>query len=195
MPTFPLKIASNNRELVDQNGIPFRINGDAGWNCAVSLNTTNADTYFADRQSRGGNTVMLYMATSGNSPFTPPNLSPADLNGNLPFSKDLSGATFVYSDTQNADWSTYVDAYFTQWVNTINIAASYGFLVLLFPCYSGFNGGNQGWDTSLQLNSTAQLNAFSTYFCPSASPNSLSVKSTQRFQRTRCSLAPVRILP
>src|SRR5690242_3500959 len=35
MPAYPLKLSANHRYLVDQNGQPFFINGDAPWSLIV----------------------------------------------------------------------------------------------------------------------------------------------------------------
>jgi len=43
-PVFPLKVAADQRHLVDQNNAPFLINGDAPWSLIVQLTKEQATT-------------------------------------------------------------------------------------------------------------------------------------------------------
>src|SRR5437667_496959 len=55
--TYPLKISANGRYLVDQNGKPFRIQGDSAQSLIANLTYAEADKYLSDRQKKVFNTV------------------------------------------------------------------------------------------------------------------------------------------
>src|ERR1700676_2338827 len=52
---YPLKLSSNKRYLVDQNNVPFLVQGESPQALVGTLSTSEASTYFSDRQSRGFN--------------------------------------------------------------------------------------------------------------------------------------------
>ena len=54
---YPLKISPSHRYLVDQNDMPFLIVGDSPQGLMSRLSEEEADSYFADRQARGFNTM------------------------------------------------------------------------------------------------------------------------------------------
>src|SRR5882672_5674615 len=56
---WPLKLDATGRLLVDQNGVPFPIIGDSTWHMQVNLSPAEMDAYFADRDARGINTIIL----------------------------------------------------------------------------------------------------------------------------------------
>jgi hypothetical protein len=57
---FPLKLAPNGgRYLVDQNGVPFPLLVDSGWEIVTTLNAIDAAIYLADRKQRGFNTIPI----------------------------------------------------------------------------------------------------------------------------------------
>jgi len=132
--------------------------GDSGWNIGISLNSSGITQYVQDRIARGFNTTLLYMA-----PVGPDGSTAANLNGDQPFLKATDGSTYT-NRSQLADFSTWNTAYFDQWDLAINTCATYGMMVLLFPAYLGFNGGNQGWYTDLQANSGAKRTAYGNFF-------------------------------
>src|SRR5215472_529132 len=56
-PAYPLKVSSNHRYLVDQNGSPFLIVGDTPQGLMGRLSEKDAEYYFADREARGFNAL------------------------------------------------------------------------------------------------------------------------------------------
>ena len=58
-PDYPVKVSANKRYLVDQNNVPFLITGDSPQGLTVDLSPAQADSYFANRQAHGFNTVWI----------------------------------------------------------------------------------------------------------------------------------------
>ena len=56
-----LKVSGNGRYLVDQTGAPFLIVGDSPWSLIVQVNETDRETYLADRQTRGFNSLITQL--------------------------------------------------------------------------------------------------------------------------------------
>lgn len=126
-PTFPLRIEDGVRHLIDANGEPFLVNGDAAWSLMVELDRDEVDDYIASRQQHGFNTVLIELVEHYFSTDPPNNAA-----GDAPF-------------TTPGDFSTPNEAYFehADWV--LQRFADAGFLVLLTPAYLGWEGGPQGW--------------------------------------------------
>ena len=125
--TFPLRVSANRRYLQDSAGQPFLIKGEAAWSLIAELKRDDVELYLRDRRSRGFNTLLVSLierrfATN----------APANAYGDLPFQ---APGRF---DRPN-------EAYFefAEWV--LRRAEAEGFLVLLTPCYTGSQGGNEGW--------------------------------------------------
>ena len=60
-PAYPLKVSTNKRYLVDQNGIPTLVIGDGGC-CELSqLGSSDWDFYITDRASKGMNAVWAFV--------------------------------------------------------------------------------------------------------------------------------------
>src|SRR5512141_799051 len=59
---FPLQASANGRYLVDQNGVPFRIQGEASWDAHINLNLTDLRAYLDDRQTKHFNALFTYIA-------------------------------------------------------------------------------------------------------------------------------------
>lgn len=159
-PAFPLKAASNGRYLVDQVNRPFLVCGDSGWNLPFSVSTTDCSAYCTDRLQRGYNTTLVYFVTtiSGGTAAT----SPANLNGDQPFTKNLDGSTYTGSIT-TADFTTPNTPYWNNVDSIMTTLANEGMLVFCFADYLGFNGGNQGWYTDFTSCSNAQLQSYGSF--------------------------------
>jgi len=125
--TYPLKISANGRYLVDQNGKPFRIQGDSAQSLIANLTYAEADKYLSDRQKKGFNTVNVNLLEAKFAFH-----APANRNGDAPFTKP-------------GDFSTPNEAYFAFADSIIDLAASKGMLVSLAALYLGFHGGDEGW--------------------------------------------------
>ncbi len=97
LPSYPLKVSSNGRYLVDQNNTPFFIVGDNAWSLITELSKSDVEIYLADRASRGFNTI--WVAAADNKYQSNP---PFNYYGNPPF----DAADFT---RENAAYWAHVD--------------------------------------------------------------------------------------
>jgi hypothetical protein len=139
--TYPLKVSSNKRYLVDQNSVPVMVVGDSAWSLMTNLTEAQAASYFADRKANGFNTVLLSLFV-GDGIFGRSDFSTYD--GIVPF-------------TTPGDFSTPNPAYFQRVDEMINLAASFGLCVFLNPIE------NYGWEATFQSAGQAECAAFGTY--------------------------------
>jgi len=130
---FPLSLSAGKRYLVDQFGVPFLGLGDSPWEMATTLSLTDADTFLADRQSRGFNTILLECIDN----IFNANGTGANANGDLPFTTVQGGGTYNNSTTQNPDFSTPLAAYWTHLDAILNLCVSRNFLIFLYPAWIG----------------------------------------------------------
>jgi hypothetical protein len=167
---FPLTVSSNGRYLVEQDGTPFPILGDSGWEAPLNLNASDQDAYLTDRVGRHFNAVLFeaieHKLTS--------NKPPKDLAGDLPFTKRLDGQPFTgspdgttttsgyssqfppdpYTDinSQSPDFTSPNEPYWTAMDAYIALCASKGVLVFMFPAYTGYGGTDEGWMNEMVAN-------------------------------------------
>jgi hypothetical protein len=153
-PVFPLSVSPDGRVLVDKDGVPFRIQGDAGWELSTRVTPTELRAYLDDRRARGFNTVLVMLVESvdyGAGEPRAPGGAPGSLGaqGARPFLKAVSGAPWDGS-FGTADLSTPNERYF-QWIDEVVAeAARRDMLVLLTTLYLGFDAGrDDGWQRAL----------------------------------------------
>src|SRR5215471_20114416 len=79
-PAFPLHPSSNGRYLVDQNGTPFFMVGDAAQSAAAAPTVAQFQMYVDTRVSQGYNTININFVEHHYAPNPP-----ADRDGNQPF--------------------------------------------------------------------------------------------------------------
>ena len=133
MTRFPLAIGPTSRFLVDADGTPFPIHGEAAWSLAGALRRDDADHYLVDRAGRGTNTVIVSLVESTFSPDPPRNAYGVD-----PF-------------TTPGDLGTPNPAYFEHVDWLVERAADLGILVLAVPCYLGYpNPGRSHFNPDAQ---------------------------------------------
>lgn len=156
--SFPLRVSSNGRYLVDQNNKPFRIQGEAAWSLIANLTYAEAERYLSNRQAKGFNTVLVELiehkyAQGGKGA----NFSgvPTNQGGALPFETREGGGAYDGA-WGTANFSTPNEAYFAFADSIIDLAAQKGMLVNLVPMYLGFNGRDAGWWTELTNNVNTQ---------------------------------------
>jgi hypothetical protein len=145
--SFPLRVSSSGRYLVDQTNKPFRIQGDSAWSLISNLTYAEAERYLSNRQAKGFNTVLVeliehkYAQGGKGSNFTG---VPTNRGGALPFKTRAGGG--AYDGTWGtADFATPNEAYFAFADSIIDLAAQKGMLVNLVPMFLGFNGHDAGW--------------------------------------------------
>jgi len=157
--SFPVKVSTNGRYLVDSNNKPFRIQGEAAWSLISNLTYAEADRYLSNRQAKGFNTVLVELiehkyAQGGKGA----NFSgvPTNRGGALPFKTQAGGR--AYDGTWGtADFSSPNEAYFAFADMIIDLAARKGMLVNLVPMYLGFGGRNAGWWAELNNSVNTQV--------------------------------------
>ncbi|HMG57169.1 MAG TPA: DUF4038 domain-containing protein, partial [Kofleriaceae bacterium] len=123
---FPLRASTDNGALSGADGTPFLLHGEAAWSLMVQLSTADAMRYLADRHTRGVNAIIVNLIEHFYSDHPPSNTA-----GNAPFSKP-------------GDFSTPNESYFGHADTVIDLAASQGMVVLLFPSYLGLQL-QEGW--------------------------------------------------
>jgi hypothetical protein len=141
---FPLEVSGNGRYLVDQNGAPFLITGDAGWGLVAAITTEEAEVYLQSREDLGFNLTIVRMLEHQFCSNPPRNAY-----GDLPF----TGRPFA---TPNEAYFAHVDA-------IINLAASHGIAVVLAPVYLGYVCGGEGWCAEIQSATLAEMGSWGRY--------------------------------
>ena len=175
MVAFPLSVHSSGRYLVDANGVPFRIHGEASWDAHINLSTTDLQTYVTDRAARGTTALFTYTCNpieyyaGSSAPYS------AQLGGSgagasaLPFLLNKSGGAWNGDPTFanfDAAFSSPNDAYFATVASFVDICATAGIVVCLCPMYLGFNSGAEdGWYQTLvnSVNTSGVCNTFGQY--------------------------------
>jgi hypothetical protein len=137
-PAYPVKKGPTGRYLVDQNGVPFLIAGESPQAMIGNLSDADAELFFASRRSRGLNTVLVDLLCAS---YTGCNSDGTTFDGIAPF-------------TVPNDFSTPNEAYFARADRILQLAAQYGFLVLLDPAETG------SWLSVMQSNGVTKCRNF-----------------------------------
>jgi hypothetical protein len=138
---YPLKVGPNGRHLVDQNGLPFLIAGDAPQSLIVNLSEAEAEMYIKNRRSLGFNSLWINLLCND---YTSGRADGSTVDGLSPF----GGGT---------DFSKPNEPYFQRVDHMIQLAARYGFNVFLDPAETG------GWLKAMLANGTAKCRTFGQY--------------------------------
>ena len=138
-----LSVSANKRYLVDQNGVPFLMQGDSAQSLIVATTEAEVIQYLENRRQKGFNATVVNLIdehgyckqsdtrcmqfNTGSRQHPPLNLA-----GEAPF-------------TTPGDFSTPNEKYFAyaDWV--IRKAAEYGMQVLLYPTFLGGKNSGEGW--------------------------------------------------
>lgn len=118
---YPVKKSANGRYLVDQNNTPFLIAGDAPQSLMVNISETDADMFFANRQSHGYNAAWINLICNT---YTAGRADSSTYDGIVPF-------------TTPNDFSTPNETYFARCDRMIQSAANHGIVVFLDPAETG----------------------------------------------------------
>ena len=144
-PALPLKTAENGHFLVDQNGEPFLVVGDAAWSLIVQPAEDDIDRYLADRQKRGFNSVIVELIEHRFCTVPPKTRA-----GLAPFNTP-------------GDFSTPNDAYFDFAHDVVKKANEHGIVVWLAPAYLGYEGGDEGWFREILAGGEEKLRAYGNF--------------------------------
>jgi hypothetical protein len=137
----PLHVDPTGRYLVDQDGTPFLITGDSPQALIGNLSESDAALFFSTRRAQGFNTVWINLLCNN---YTGCREDGETWDGIAPF-------------TTPGDVSTPNEAYFSRVDRMIQLAAQYGFVVLLDPAETG------GWLDTLVANGVGKDRAFGQY--------------------------------
>jgi hypothetical protein len=139
---FPLKASANGRYLVDQNGVPFLIMGDAPQTIIGNVSVADATVFLNDRKARGFNTVWINLVCR-----------------TVAYACTTDGSTFdgIPPFTTADDLSTPNETYFARADAILNVAKSLNMLVILDAIDTG------GWMTTLESNSLATVRTYGQY--------------------------------
>ncbi len=170
LPNFPLKASANGRYLVDSKGHPFPILGDAGWEAPFNLSATDQAAYLDDRVRRGFDAVLFEAIEHKFTQKKPPQ----NLAGDLPFAQRLDGNAYTgspngtssangnssqfgadpYSNVNNQtpDFTFPNEAYWKNVDAYVSLCEKKGVLVLMWPAYVGYAGGDEGWMSEMVAN-------------------------------------------
>jgi hypothetical protein len=137
--------STNHRYLVDQNGAPFLLQGDAAWSLIVGLNEAEVEQYLENRRQKGFNGTQVNLIEHKFCKHPPMNFA-----GEGPF-------------TTPGDFTTPNEKYFAyaDWV--IRKAAENGLQVLLYPIYLGYKGTDEGWVKEALANGPEKCLAYGRY--------------------------------
>jgi hypothetical protein len=140
-PAYPLKVGATNRYLVDQHNVPFLMIGDSPQTMIANLSETEAETYIANREEYGVNTLWINLLCNFSDGC---NKNATTFDGVPPF-------------TIADDLSTPNPTYFQRADRMISIAASHGMVVLLDPIETS------SWLGILRANGTEKAFAYGRY--------------------------------
>ncbi|TMM49534.1 DUF4038 domain-containing protein [Sulfitobacter sabulilitoris] len=142
---FPLSVSTDQSHLLDAEGRPVLIVGDAAWSLMVQLRREDVELYLEDRKARGFNALLVSIIEHQFS-----SNPPANAYGMLPFNGDTP-----FAET-NEDYFDHV-----HWV--LRRAEALGFAVFLTPAYIGTGGGGQGWYGEIRKAGPDQLRSYGQY--------------------------------
>jgi len=143
---YPLKYNAGQHYLVDQNGVPFFIQGDSPWYLTEALYNSNIDWYLSNRCAQGFNSIILDItATTDESGFSFGRT--ANIYGQNPFTGTISGP-YTNLLSWNVNYFTNVD-----WV--IQRAAYYGICCFVYPMFDG--GLTLDWYQDASQNSSNSI--------------------------------------
>jgi hypothetical protein len=142
---FPLRAEAGKRYLVDHEGKPFLLHGDAAWSLIAQATDAEVDQYLESRRQMGFNAILVNLLEKRFADRAPNNIA------NVP--------PFLTA----GNYSTPNEAYFARADSVIRKAGAKGMLVMLAPSYLGYNGGNEGWYHDMVANGTIRMREYGRY--------------------------------
>jgi len=139
-PDFPLKVSSNSRYLMDQQGQPFFYHADTPWMLASNLSVEDAKEYISIRKKQGFNTLQMHVL-----PFIP--AEKPNLFGQYPF--------------EELDFSRPNQAFFLHVDSILSIIEAEGMLVMLNPVW--MDCCRNGWEQIIRDNGTEKCRIYGRY--------------------------------
>jgi len=149
----PIRVAPSRRRLLDADGQPVLIQGDAAWSLIANTTLEEAKRYIDDRRRKGFNALIVNLIE-----YLFANDAPRNRAGDEPFSTP-------------GDFRTPNEPYFEHAERVLEHASDAGLLVLLAPTYlgypdpsyPGYRGRNEGWYDEILANGPAGCRAWGDY--------------------------------
>ncbi len=148
-----LRVAPDQRHIVDGDGNPFLIQGDAAWSLIVNTTLDEAAWFLDQRQAQGFNAVLINFIEHLFASDAPRNLA-----GDEPF-------------TAPGDFSTPNEAYMAHADKVVQLTLERGIIAILYPTflgfpnphYPGYGGQNEGWYDEIVANGPDKCRAYGEY--------------------------------
>ena len=102
---FPLRISANGRFLEDSSGVPWLMVGDSPWTAIGNADQAHWDSYLADRESLGFNTVLLSALCDANLPCSSGGAHTEAFDGTKPFTSGTNQSSYNLLDPNSSYWS------------------------------------------------------------------------------------------
>lgn len=137
-----LSVSADSRYLLDSDGNPFFLVGDAAWAMFGQLTTAEAATYLSTRAGQGYNAILASAPEKYfclNAPNNRANVAPYSTPG---------------------DFSTPNETYWATVDTMIASAGSNGIVVFMCVPYLGYGGGVEGWWATLTNETNTQAVCF-----------------------------------
>ncbi len=152
-PAWPLKLSTNKRYIVDRNDVPFLIAGDSPQALVSNLSESQAETYFANRQAHGFNTVGWMNVVSAPPCYPASHEDASTYDGIRPFNAFVAGGR----DYAHYDLTKPNAPYFSRLDRMIRLAEKHGIAVFLDPMET------INWLPTLRNNGIAASTAYGKY--------------------------------
>jgi Protein of unknown function (DUF4038)/Putative collagen-binding domain of a collagenase len=143
---WPLHLSTQGKYLEQQNGQPFLLVADAGWEFMTQLTEEEAVAYLDDRKTKGFNAVEIRVI--GRKFQTN---APNDLYNEPPFTNGLK------------DWSVRNEAYWTRIDFLLKAMRDRGMVAIMFPAYLGAACGDEGWCQEMLAQTDAAMMDYGTW--------------------------------
>ena len=143
---WPLHLSTQGKYLEQQNGEPFLLVADAGWEFMTQLTEEEAVAYLDDRKTKGFNAVEIRVI--GRKFQTN---APNDFYNEPPFTNGLK------------DWSVRNEAYWTRIDFLQKAMRDRGMVAIMFPAYLGAACGDEGWCQEMLAQTDAAMMDYGTW--------------------------------
>jgi len=147
--TFPLKVSANKRYLVDQNDVPFLVNGFNPQSIVTGVDPADFNTIFATKASQGVNAADVWLVQNYSTPDS------STWDGIKPFT-----GTLAQSCEYGPCWdlSKPNDAYFARFDAVVAAANQNNIVLFATPI-----DGPVGFHQTLVANGTTRANQYGQY--------------------------------
>lgn len=143
---WPFSVQKENRYLLDKNGNPYWLNGDAAWSLLVQPTLEEAEAFIKHRAKQGFNALKV-------------NILERRYSDDPPRTTEGGIEPFLVSD----DLRTPNETYFKRLDRLVKSAEKNGVTLLLFPTYLGYLNAGDGWYDVLLKNGIEACKEYARY--------------------------------